>query len=122
MSPSGTCAFGGIGTCPQTPWPPFFTFSKSLASACGSLRYFAAAAQHQDAGRLQSLGERHLHGREAGGVLAHLGIKERDAALGGVDVAHLAGKCREACERPGRSGVAARRRLVLPRLRPVKEL
>ena len=68
------------------------------------------------------LAERHCHGREAGRVLAHLRIKERDAALGGVGVAHLAGKCREASERPGRRGVAARRRLVLPRLRPVKEL
>ena len=33
MSASGTCALGGIGTWPQTPWPPFFTFSTSLASA-----------------------------------------------------------------------------------------
>ena len=30
MSASGTCAFGGIGTCPQTPEPPFLTFFDQL--------------------------------------------------------------------------------------------
>src|SRR4051794_18729755 len=44
MSLSGTWLLGGIGTWPQTPWPPFFTFSKSFASACLSSRYFAATS------------------------------------------------------------------------------
>src|SRR5437879_6027262 len=30
-SASGTLELGGIGTCPHTPWPPFFTLSISLA-------------------------------------------------------------------------------------------
>src|SRR5690349_5222510 len=44
MSASGTEALGGIGTWPQTPVPPFFTFSKSRAAAPLSLRYFAATS------------------------------------------------------------------------------
>ena len=32
MSASDTVAFGGIGTGPQTPCPPFFTFSASVAA------------------------------------------------------------------------------------------
>src|SRR6185436_20564728 len=43
-SASGTCALGGIGTWPQTPWPPFFTFSASLAWAPESLAYLAATS------------------------------------------------------------------------------
>src|SRR6266478_8560809 len=44
MSASGTWVLGGIGTWPQTPWPPFLTLSTSFASAPGSLRYFAATS------------------------------------------------------------------------------
>src|SRR5437879_863857 len=40
-SASGTLELGGIGTCPHTPWPPFFTLSISLASAALSPRYLA---------------------------------------------------------------------------------
>jgi hypothetical protein len=32
-SASGTVGFGGIGTLPHTPWPPFLIFSASLAGA-----------------------------------------------------------------------------------------
>src|SRR3978361_555464 len=39
MSSSFTVAFGGIGTGPQTPEPPFLTLSNSLAGAVASPRY-----------------------------------------------------------------------------------
>src|SRR5512141_2015414 len=44
MSASDTDALGGIGTGPQTPEPPFFTFSASFAGALASPRYFAATS------------------------------------------------------------------------------
>jgi hypothetical protein len=44
MSASLTCPFGGIGTWPQTPTPPFFTLSASFAAASLSARYFAATS------------------------------------------------------------------------------
>ena len=44
MSASFTAAFGGIGIWPQTPVPPFFTFSTSFASAPLSPSYFAATS------------------------------------------------------------------------------
>src|SRR5258706_7406441 len=44
MSASGTLEFGGIGTWPHTPTPPFFTLSTSIASAFGSLRYLLATS------------------------------------------------------------------------------
>src|SRR4029077_20393794 len=47
MSASGTWPFGGIGTVPQAPVPPFFTLSKSLASAPLSPRYFAATSLYE---------------------------------------------------------------------------
>jgi hypothetical protein len=42
MSPSGTAGLGAIGTGPQTPEPPFFTFSASLASTPDWPLYFLA--------------------------------------------------------------------------------
>src|SRR5436853_5853540 len=44
MSASLTCVFGGIGTAPQTPLPPFFTFSNSLSGALASPLYLAATS------------------------------------------------------------------------------
>jgi hypothetical protein len=44
MSASLTCVFGGIGTGPQTPEPPFLTLSASLAAAPASPLYFAATS------------------------------------------------------------------------------
>ena len=44
MSASEICAFGGIGIWPQTPTPPFFTLSASLASADMRLRPRLAAS------------------------------------------------------------------------------
>src|SRR5215472_10149173 len=44
MSASDTCALGGIGICPHTPVPPFFTFSTSIAAALASPLYFAATS------------------------------------------------------------------------------
>src|SRR5260221_5970582 len=41
MSASETVEFGGIGTWPQTPNPPFFTLSTNLASAALSTLYLA---------------------------------------------------------------------------------
>src|SRR5512147_726341 len=41
MSASVTVGFGGIGTWPQTPTPPAFTFAASLAAAPASPLYFA---------------------------------------------------------------------------------
>src|ERR1700704_3310909 len=43
-SSSFTPAFGGIITGPQTPEPPFFTFSTSIASAFASPLYLAATS------------------------------------------------------------------------------
>src|SRR5438067_3228963 len=43
-SSSGTAAFGGIGTWPQTPEPPVLTFCASLADASLSSLYFAATS------------------------------------------------------------------------------
>src|SRR5689334_25044943 len=40
-SASLTCGFGGIGTWPHTPDPPFFTLSKSFAGALLSFLYFS---------------------------------------------------------------------------------
>jgi hypothetical protein len=40
MSASLTVTFGGMGTVPQTPEPPFLTLAMSFASAVGSLAYF----------------------------------------------------------------------------------
>src|SRR4029079_13325354 len=45
-SASGTAAFGGIGTWPQTPCPPFFTFSTSFASASFCPAYFLATSAY----------------------------------------------------------------------------
>src|SRR6185437_440123 len=36
--------FGGIGIGPQTPEPPFFTFSTSISTALGLPRYLAATS------------------------------------------------------------------------------
>src|SRR5689334_16217116 len=44
MSASLTCEFGGIGTGPQTPAPPFLTFVCSLAAALLSPRYLLATS------------------------------------------------------------------------------
>ena len=44
MSSSLTCGLGGMGTGPQTPDPPFFTFSASLAAAPASPLYLAATS------------------------------------------------------------------------------
>src|SRR6185369_17096289 len=44
MSSSFTLELGGIGTWPQTPTPPFFTLSTSLASAVASPAYFLATS------------------------------------------------------------------------------
>src|SRR5258707_13233972 len=44
MSASETVEFGGIGTWPQTPTPPFFTLSTSFASAALSPLYLAATS------------------------------------------------------------------------------
>src|SRR5258706_13954541 len=44
MSLSLTVLLGGIGTWPQTPTPPSFTFFTSIASAVLSLRYLAATS------------------------------------------------------------------------------
>src|ERR1700682_3259997 len=49
MSSSLTVVFGGIGTWPHTPTPPFFTLSMSLASAVLSLRYLAATSLKEGA-------------------------------------------------------------------------
>ena len=43
-SASLTCGLGGIGTCPQTPEPPFLTLSVSLAAAPASPLYLAATS------------------------------------------------------------------------------
>jgi uncharacterized damage-inducible protein DinB len=43
-SASGTAAFGGIGTFPQTPWLPFLTLAASFVEASLSARYFAATS------------------------------------------------------------------------------
>ena len=44
MSPSGTCALGGIGTEPQTPEPPVLTFCVNFDEAPESPLYFAATS------------------------------------------------------------------------------
>src|SRR2546421_12112454 len=43
-SASGTVVFGGMGTWPHTPTPPFLTLSTSLASAALSPRYLLATS------------------------------------------------------------------------------
>src|SRR5688500_4094871 len=43
-SASGTLALGGMGTCPQVPTLPLFTFSTSIASDFGSPRYLFATS------------------------------------------------------------------------------
>ena len=45
-SASETDGFGGIGTGPQTPCPPFLTFSISFAAAPASPLYFAATSTY----------------------------------------------------------------------------
>src|SRR5512143_4103866 len=45
-SASLTCGFGGIGTWPQTPDPPFLTLSKSFAGALASPLYLAATSTY----------------------------------------------------------------------------
>src|SRR3972149_77718 len=44
MSASETAGFGGIGTWPQAPLPPFFTFSASIFSASALPAYFFATS------------------------------------------------------------------------------
>ena len=45
-SASGTVGFGGIGTWPQTPVPPFFTFSASFDSMPFCPAYFFATSAY----------------------------------------------------------------------------
>src|SRR2546425_1060461 len=55
-SASGTVELGGIGTCPHTPWPPFFTLSISLASAALSPR----RSEERRVGKSVDLGGRRI--------------------------------------------------------------
>src|SRR2546425_13296832 len=56
ISASGTLELGGIGTCPHTPWPPFFTLSISLASAALSPR----RSEERRVGKSVDLGGRRI--------------------------------------------------------------